>query len=120
MDSQACAATGQGHNKSDILTKNLVQKVHECHHEVHEVRGGMQSITVIRGGGAYPGGGWPSFGRGLRMCLGGLIALLSGEADTPPDEDPEAKTIWLQSVTKVCFTLIFLYDSTWCTRFLTT
>ena len=103
------AKVDTAHNKSDILTKNLVQKTHEYHREGLGVRGDVKSITLIRGGGAHPGGGWPSIGRGLRVCLGGLIALLSGEVDATPEENPEAEATWHSSVTTVCFTSIVLY-----------
>ncbi len=44
------------------------------------------------------------------MCLGGLTALLSGEVDATPDEDPKQTTTWHHSVSAACFTLISLFE----------
>ena len=43
------------------------------------------------------------------MCFGGLIALLSGEVDATPDDDPEQATTRHHSFSTLCFTLISLF-----------
>ena len=66
------------HNHADILTKNLPPQSHEYHREALGIRSSVMTVAVLTGrSGAGLFGGVT---RGLRMCLAGIIALLT-EAD---------------------------------------
>jgi hypothetical protein len=82
------------HNHSDILTKNLPPKSHEYHREALGIRSSVMTVTVLTG---RPGqGAYGGVTRGLRMCLAGIIALLT-EADGAAVVTSYQKTLYQQT-----------------------